>query len=398
MIVRQATFEDEVLIANFYKAIFDNAQYKYPKRWKWLYERNPFYSDNRSLPIWIAIDQGKVVGMSCLMPQHFWAKQHNLKGAWGHDFRVLPEYRGMGIGTQLQKLRIETGSVFSLDASDVVRRINRKLGYLLGPKVIVYLHVKRFNPQSLFDDMFRYLRLSNNIWLYKISHILRLPEFISALLKIVFKCRQYRFRISENEKISLTFKPIDFFPRQVDELWNEIKDQYSLAVIRDHRYLNWKFVNQPHVSYQRFLVYKSSKLCGVLIFRLGQPPELPIGIIAEFYTNQESEILRQMLSFAVSELYRQGSLMIHCSVSTAERSKVLSRMGFIPIRKLLPTFFLGSDSESFYADIAAKGDWLMGFGDQDFDEYRKASHPYLKDLIKASFGRIPGESFTKSFR
>ena len=69
--IRQASLEDQSLIANFYEAAFDNAQFKYTERFQWLYQHNPFFANTRSLPIWLAIDQEKVIGMSCLMPQHY---------------------------------------------------------------------------------------------------------------------------------------------------------------------------------------------------------------------------------------------------------------------------------------------------------------------------------------
>jgi hypothetical protein len=287
--------------------------------------------------------------------------------------------------------------VFSLDSSDSAVRIKKKIGYLSKPSLVVFLHGRQFNSNSLFDDMIRYLRLNHTSIFYTLGKNLRLPEFIGVLMRVILRFKQQKLQTFNNKKTTLAFKSTQFFSEEVDELWNEVQSQYSLAVRRNSTYLNWKFVKQPHVSYQRYLVYQSAKLCGVLIFRKGQPPELPIGIISEFYTNQDAAVLRQMLCFAVYKLYQEGSLMIQCASSTEERFRVLSSMGFIPIRRLLPTFSLKSDYADAFTDTILKGNWLMGFGDHDCDQYPKISHPPLKNLIEVIFGRTPGDALIKSF-
>lgn len=395
--IKQATMADEPLIDKFYKTAFDHAPFKYPERWNWLYRNNPFLADNQSLPVWIAIDQDRVAGMSCLMPQLFWIKGYIAKVSWCHDFRVLPEYRRMGLGKRLEKARQESGNTFTLASSDASVVIKKKLGYLSRPNFDIYLHVRRFDSGFLFNDLVRYLGLSSYAKICKFGQALKLPEIISSLLKAIFKFKQYRAQILTDKKNPLRFKSVNFFPKEVDALWDEIKKQYSLAVIRDSKYLNWKFVEQPHVSYQRHLVYIGAKLCGVLVFRKGQPPELPVGFISEFFTSQSSDVLRQMLTFAISKLYRQGASMIRCSSSSVEPSNVLSSLGFIKIQRLLAAFSFCSENSNFFEDVTLKGEWLMGLGDQDLDEYECASHPSLRSLVKVLLGRTPGDTLIKTF-
>lgn len=394
--IRQATVEDLPIVAKFYKTAFNNAQFKYTERFPWLYQYNPFFTNNRFLPIWIALDQEKILGMSCLMPQNYLVKQHSISGAVAHDFRFLPECRGMGLGTQLQKLKLKNGNLLYIDPSEAVVHIQKKIGFLSKYSVVIYLNARGFNPKSLFDDLCRYIRITHYSKLYNIGLSIKIPEILSKIMLILFKAKQNWSQISKHGETSLIFKSVNFFPEQVDELWDEIKAHYSFAVFRNSKYLNWKFVSQPHLSYQRYLVYKGSKLCGILIFRCGHAPELPIGTISEFYTNQGPEILRQMVNFAVKKLYQQGSLMIQCASSTAERSKVLSSIGFIPERKNLSTFLFSPDKDCDFADIAVKGDWLMGFGDGDFDAYGRASHPSLGALLKILFRRTPKNGLIKS--
>ena len=394
IIIRQATFDDESLIAHFFKKGFGekNAVFKYPYRWAWIYKNNPFFHSDRFLPVWLAVDTNHIVGTACNMLLDFEVGQQVVKAGWGIDFRVLPEYMGMGLGYRLEKIKQENFNTVSLSSSLTAVSIKRKLGYLPRIGHVVYLNIKRFDPLWLYNDFMRYLKISTSSRFYKLGLNLKLHKILSKFLSTIFRFKQNKKNFNFKKHATLLdFKQVGSFNEEVTALWEQIKGRYSLAVRRDAKYLNWKFVDQPHINYQRYLVYKGGVLCGVLIFRLGKDPELPIGIISEFFTNQNTEVLQEMLAFAVTRLYRQNALMIQCSSSTDERSKILRSMGFIPIRKDLSTFsFIGKNGDALQQK-AFKGDWLVGLGDHEHDEYPRISHPSLYSLVKILFGRIPGE-------
>ena len=398
IITRQAAWEDEPLIARFFKeSRGEKAEFKYPHRWNWIYKNNPFFHNDRFLPVWIAVDNNHIVGTACLMHQDFEVEQQVVKAGWGVDFRVLPEYRGLGLGYRLQKMKHENFNTLGLSAAPTAMRINRKLGYLPKTAHIVHLNVKRFDALSLYNDLMRYLKIKVDSRLYKFGLNLGLHKLLSKSFTTMFRFKQKKENFNFNKYGTLlNFEQVDSFNGEVTVLWEQIKGRYSLAVRRDAKYLNWKFVDQPHINYQRYLVYKSGALCGVLIFRLGKNPELPIGIISEYYTNQNAEYLREMINFAVEALYKQGALMIQCSSSTSERAKILQSMGFIPTRKDMSTFsFIGNNAETL-REKALNGNWLMGLGDHEHDEYPRTTHPSLYSLVKILFGKIPGEAIIKA--
>ena len=88
--------------------------------------------------------------------------------------------------------------------------------------------------------------------------------------------------------------------------------------------------------------------------------------------------------------------MIQCSGSTDERSSILKSLGLIPIRKDLSSFsFIGNNADTLRKK-ALNGDWLMGLGDHEHDEYPRISHPSLYGLMQILFGKIPGEETIKA--
>ena len=137
--VRQASLEDESAIARFLtEAYGERAQFKYPARWKWQFRDNPFLSEFPGLPIWIAVRNDRVVGQTCAQIEPLRVGDRETLVGWSVDTVVLPEFRGLGLGKQLQKANQDSHPVFmSLSMSSANRGIKESLGGSRLPDVDV---------------------------------------------------------------------------------------------------------------------------------------------------------------------------------------------------------------------------------------------------------------------
>lgn len=388
---RQATIDDISIIKDFYSEAFPEvSELKYPSRWNWLYVDNPFCASDKGLPVWISADKDKVYGMAGTIQSPFQINGTVFNAAWGCDLRVSSEARGQGLGKALEKARM-ADDFFSLQMSKLSRVVKLKAGGVPGRTTTAYLHVKQFEPCLLFKDLLRYLRFKSDktSLLYRISVTLYAHKLFSFFITSLFNLLP-KMKAASSGRTNLSnleFKAVDSFDETATKLWDIVSKRYSFAVRRDSEYLNWKFVKQPHIKYQRFLVLDDGALCGVLIFRLGQKPEVPIGTIAEVYTSRGESHLREIIAFAVRSLYEQGALMIRCASSTEELSKILSKMGFRALQYYVPLFRL---KNSLLQNKALSGRWLLSFGDQDLDEYPHAGQPSLKEVIQVFLGKLIG--------
>lgn len=61
------------------------------------------------------------------------------------------------------------------------------------------------------------------------------------------------------------------FPPTVDELWQRCQQELPLAIIRDARYLNWRYADCPDVAYVRMLATNrwTGRAEGIAVLRLG---------------------------------------------------------------------------------------------------------------------------------
>ena len=262
--IRQATLKDTLMIEEFYSVAFPNvSSLKYPSRWNWLYFENPFCDFNDVLPVWISVQKDRVVGMAGTMQAPFQIGENIFNAAWGCDFRVLRDLRGKGLGKAIEKARM-TSDFFSLQMSKFSRVVKLRAGGVTGKTTTAYLHVKKFEPFLLFMDLLRYFKIKEpeTSLLYRLGLWLRAHKLFSLFITFLFNLypKMRAAPLDQSNLSNIEFKPVDYFDETATHLWEDIRKKYSLSVRRDSLYLNWKFVKQPHINYQRFLFLITANL------------------------------------------------------------------------------------------------------------------------------------------
>jgi hypothetical protein len=186
---------------------------------------------------------------------------------------------------------------------------------------------------------------------------------------------------------------VERFDEDADHLWQACRGKYTYAVPRTSRYLNWRYVEQPHTEHRRFLFRDGAgQVAGLLVFRLSQAPELPVGVITELLPRDDDlELGRQMLAFAENELRRAGMTQIQCGVNTEFMRQVMAAEGFRLFYVNVPMIFLSEElRRSIPAEKILAGDWLMTLGDSDLDMVRLENQPGFGFIIRVILGRPAG--------
>jgi hypothetical protein len=71
-----------------------------------------------------------------------------------------------------------------------------------------------------------------------------------------------------NAPTAITLRTVGAFPAAVDALWQRCLPAQPCAVRRDHRYLDWRWVQNPdHAHYVRVLAYAGAELRGLMVVR-----------------------------------------------------------------------------------------------------------------------------------
>lgn len=404
--VRPTTKSDiKLLVSEWRYAYPDEFNFKYPARWKWQFENNPFLYKKRTgfeLPVWIAIYEDKIAGWTCAQMAMAKVLEHEVSLAYSIDTHVKASYRLKNIGISLQKENQKNHPIFmSIQMSEGSRRIKSKIGGQNGAPFKIFLKLyKHFDSELLYKNVIDNSKLKAIVKYIKIIHTLvRGFDFklVSWILSILLKTSQKRNArpigaLKKNR--GLYFEEIDFFGSEATQFWRKIKHNYGFSVIRDQHYLNWKYVLQPQLNYRKFYAKIKNEIVGLLILRIGQAPELKVGVIAEALAIDNSTwIFNEMLAFAENTLRPLGALMIRCGSSICELDNALDMAGYQPIELKVPVLFINKTMISIDYEKLIKSSWLMSLGDQDMDIPLLNQQPALVHIIYILIGKIPGQQY-----
>ncbi len=194
-------------------------------RWNWQYRRNPHAPAEGPL-IWVAREGATIVGQYAAMPVRVAVRDQEIDGAWGMDVMVAPERQRQGLGEVLFRTWDRSvGASLGLGLSEASSGLFRKMNWPnVGPVPCLVKPLSR-----------RALRRPN--W------PLGLNRFVSAItlpwVRLVSRARPLQGEV----------RVIRQFDEGFTRLWERVRGKFDFAVSRDAAYLNWKYVQAPHVRY-----------------------------------------------------------------------------------------------------------------------------------------------------
>ena len=368
--VRQATIDDKLEIFSFLDLAYgENARYKYPERWEWQFVHNPF-KPLTELPVWIAItEEGKIVGQSCAMYEPIKVEDKTLTIAWALDAIVLPDFRGLNLGFETLRTNCDTNGLWAgLSMAESSRHILTKLGCLPIDRVAVFERRLRVDSESVSHSIGH--RLNKNIFGQKLFICLeriKLAKGVAACGNLLIKIRD-KFMAKPNDN-GIQIIQIDHFENSLDTWWDSIKADYPIIIQRDSKFLNWKFVDQPFMNYQRFLAVKDGQICGYVILRCATPPESNRGIIADILIQrQDKSALESLVAFSVDFFKHKNLDLIEVASTIDEYMNIFKRFGFKKFKEMRP-LVQTKVSLPVAEMIFAPDNWFLGRSDHDWDQF-----------------------------
>ena len=351
MNIRRATYADKPAIFEFLKSAYaGRSEFKFPHRWEWAFENNPFLVGDQP-PVWIAeAPDGRVVGQSAALVEPLFVEGREYLIGWGIDFFVLPEYRGQGLGTQLQAANNEANEVFmSLSMASGAASIKTRLGMADLPEVPLLTRILHHDPGSVRRT------LKNRIPWFPLAGALSLPA--ARILTRLGAPGKYPTQPS-----GILVRQEALFTEAFDRLWDDLADAFSALVRRDARFLTWKYRHQPHVQYDIFGGYRDGRLAGYSILRRTHPPERNAGILADLFVHPDDvELSTALIEHAVVRFYKQGVTYMNAATSVAQFARHFHDRKFKTTRMVTPL-------ARAPFPLPRLG-WLLGKGDHDWDQY-----------------------------
>ena len=337
--------EDRRAVEALYRRVFGpDAAVASRLRWEWQYRRNPNNPGGAPV-IWIAREGPSVIGQYATMPVRLQVHGQELDASWGMDVMVAPERQRQGIGEVLFRTwDRHVDASLGLGLSDSSHRLFRKLRW---PDP---------GPVPCFIKPLTRRALKNKQWPESIN------RFVSAVtlpfVQLIARSRPLRAEV----------EVIKRFAPEFTDLWIRLAPRFQFAVRRDAPYLNWKYVEAPHVRYSLAALRRSGELHGYAVYRHIQEARGRVTSIVDFLTDPADEDgLTTLLRWIDREARTADSDKIRTFCLHADYRRVLRRSGYFSVKSTME-FTVKVNGVAVPPDFYAQTDaWHVTLGDSDQD-------------------------------
>jgi GNAT superfamily N-acetyltransferase len=313
-------------------------------RWSWQYLQNPNNPPDGP-QIWLAREGPTIVGQYATMPVRVAIKGVEIAGSWGMDVMVAPERQRQGIGEMLFRTWDQNvGASLALGLSPSSRGVFEKMKW---PQVgSVPCMVKPLTRRAL----------RNPNWPTPINRLISAVTY--PYIRIVAKSRPLGAQV----------EPIRYFDARFTELWTALAPSFGLAVRRDASYLNWRYVEPPHVRYSIVALKRDETIGGYAVYRHLREPRGRVTVLVDFLADPADRVgFETLLRWVDREARAADSDKIRVFSMHAGFHKLLRHSGYFTVKSALE-FAAKINAVPVPADFYARtGDWHVTLGDSDQD-------------------------------
>jgi predicted N-acetyltransferase YhbS len=313
-------------------------------RWEWQYRRNPNSQTGGPL-IWIAREGHTVVGQYAAMPVRIRVKDREIDGAWGMDVMVAPERQRQGLGEDLFRTWDRAvGASLGLGLSEASYHLFQKLRWPdVGP---VPCLVKPLSRRAL----------RRPTWPVSLN------RFVSAItlpwIRLIARARPLQGEV----------RAIRHFDESFTRLWERVSPKVDFAVRRDAAYLNWKYIQAPHVRYSLAALWRDGEPAGYVVYRHVQEPRGRVTLLVDFLADPDDHAgMVTLLRWIDREARAADSDKIRTFAMHEGFRRLLKKSGYYSVKSTME--FVAKINavdlpESFYKTTDT---WHVTLGDSDQD-------------------------------
>ncbi|MCX6550909.1 MAG: GNAT family N-acetyltransferase, partial [Acidobacteria bacterium] len=254
-----------------------------------------------------------VVGQYATMPVRLVANGEEIDASWGMDVMVAPERQRQGLGEALVRTWDQhVGAALGLGLSDASSRLFQKLRWpRLEP---VHCLVKPLTRRAL-------RRPDGPVPVNRLVSLLTLP-----FVRIVARARPLRAEI----------EPVRRFDDSFTALWERLKPKFPFIVRRDAPYLNWKYVEPPHVRYAAAALKRGTDLHGYVVYRHAREPRGRVTRLVDFLVDPDDELgLKTLLRWIDREARAEDSDKIRAYCLHDGFRRIMKQSGYFHVKSTM---------------------------------------------------------------
>lgn len=330
------------------KASFDEQQ------WNWKFENGPI----RAAKIFVATSDDMIVGLRVFIIERLKIMSEFWTTALGVDIMVHPDFRHYGIAAKVAQ---EAFSRMSEEGIHILIGFPNEAAYRVYSRrrshwrhvCSIPLLAKPLNIDSIFS---KYIK---NIFLQNLG---KLPA------RIIYRTFLRERLHKANDLIP---KRVYSFDNRFDDFWQEASRGYNIGLIRDKKFLNWRFIDKPGGEYVSFSTEKKGKILGYIVLKNAEMFNLSLGLIVDMLALTQDNVIDSLIAKAIEHFKDQKVDVVGClMLNHTPYFRALKRAGFIVVPKALShkEFYFGVQVKpSTISDkiINNPTNWFLTWGDTD---------------------------------
>jgi hypothetical protein len=340
--------EDRAEVLDFVREVYPApVSARMISQWTWKHEANPY-----TWPAGPAVDflrvGNKLVSLATGFRLRLWMGGIECLGENRGTWIVHPEYRRRNMWARIGALQATDSPVL--------------IGWSrLPPRVVASVEFGN-------DPLRPLLRILDAGPLA--AHITQLPSFasIGAAASAAGRMIARPFRRTRDRRNGVVTR-IEAFDERVDELCARVRNPEQATVVRDHRYLNWRYPQRPDATYLMFGLERAARLDGFLVARMSTYLGMRWGNLIDFLAADYARDLPALLAVAMEEFRRGQVAAVSCYATDLAARGALFRSGFFPIPQRKPirfVHFIRPDRPDLAKFKAVKA-WYLTMGDGDLE-------------------------------
>jgi hypothetical protein len=313
-------------------------------RWEWQHRRNP-YNRSGDPGIWVAREGPTVVAEYPTLPVRLSLRAMEVDAAWGANVLVAPEREREGLDEALLRTwDRHSGAALALGLSEDSRALLDRLHW--PPSRVVPCLVKPLTRRAV-----------------------RLPNLPTSLNRLISAITHPVVQVvARSRPLRAECEPIRRFDSSFTALWERLAPKFDLAVRRDAPYLNWRYIEPPHVRYAIVALKRQGDLHGYAVYRHRNEPLGRVTMLVDLLVDPDDQAgLKTLLRWVDRAARAEDTDKVRCYMMNGAYRRVLRRNGYFNVKSTLEVAVKVNAVQApkgFYDNTEA---WHLTLGDSDQD-------------------------------
>lgn len=304
-----------------------------PEYYRWKLFNNPCQQGE----IWIAENNGNIVGLVTFTPKKMKVMDSVIDGAETGDSFVHPGFRRQGISTRLGLASRESilgrrfNLLYNVPSPVSWARDSKKLGYAEVPFNLMNL----IRPLAIRILVQRKMPVSRRLRLAVYKAILALP--FTAIRSFI---RSVSGGNDGNGRSEVTVRKVDAFPDDIDIFCEKASKSFDGMLLFNRENLTWRYIRNPD-TYQILVATNSEgATAGYMVTKIASQKIMSTGYIVDFLTLGDKDVFEKLLRASLKEFRRQKAGFVQTwAIKGTIYGDIIKRLGFRPYMRMILSIY-----------------------------------------------------------